>query len=151
MKEGGPLISKEAFSYTLRVAYADTDAQGRVYYGSFFPYLDRARDEFWRSLFSEEETIRIEHAVVTVEMHIRYLGPARFYDLLRIFVEVLKLGNSSLHLGFRVINDKTKEEILQARQVHVQIDPKTEKSTPWSNSFREVVARLVKKDEKQGE
>ncbi len=129
------------------MAYADTDAQGRVYYGRFFPYLDRARDEFWQSLgFSEEETIRIEDTVVTVEMHIRYFRPARFFDLLRIFVEVIKLGNSSLHLRFRIINDKTKEEILEATQVHVQIDPETQKSTPWSDRFREIVSQRVKNE-----
>jgi acyl-CoA thioesterase FadM len=79
-------------------------------------------------------------------MHIRYFEPARFFDLLRIFVEVIKLGNSSLHLRFRIINDKTKKEILEATQVHVQIDPKTQKSTPWSDRFREVVSRWVKNE-----
>jgi len=139
------LIPTEPFSYCLRVAYADTDAQGRVYYGRFFPFLDRARDEFWRSLgFSEEETIRIEHETVMVEMQVRYFNPARFYDLLRIFVEVARLGNSSVHLRFKIINDKTGQEILQATQVHVQIDPKTEKSIPWSDLFREVVIKKFK-------
>lgn len=79
-------------------------------------------------------------------MQIQYFGPARFLDLLRIFVEVTKLGNSSLHLRFRIINDKTREEVLEATQVHVQIDHETQKSKPWSDKFREVITKLMKNE-----
>ena len=38
------------FSYSTRVGFDETDAQGIVYYGRYMPYFDRARVEYLRDL-----------------------------------------------------------------------------------------------------
>jgi len=38
------------FSSLTRVGFSDTDAQGIVYYGRYFPYFDVARVEYFRHL-----------------------------------------------------------------------------------------------------
>jgi len=78
---------------------------------------------------------------LTVIVHVEadYLGPAAFYDLLRISVATARLGRSSLHLDYRVINAGNDQEIFTARMVMVQVDLATETSRPWSTAFREAL------------
>jgi acyl-CoA thioesterase FadM len=76
-----------------------------------------------------------------VHVEADYLGPGAFYDLLRISVATTRLGRSSLHLDYRVINEGNGQEICTARMVMVQVDLATETSRPWSMAFREALIK----------
>jgi hypothetical protein len=69
------------------------------------------------------------------------LSSPAFYDLLRIAVAPAQLGRSSLHLDYRVVNERNGQEIFTARMVMVQVDLATETSRPWSTAFREALSR----------
>ena len=78
---------KPPFKYSAiaRVWFSDTDAQGVVYYGRYLPYFDHARTEYHRHLGGSGPWIDGRDFVMrasTVEYH----APARFDDLLEIFV-----------------------------------------------------------------
>ena len=81
-------------AYT-RVGFSDTDAQGVVYYGRYMPYFDLARTEYHRHL--GHFAIRGEFAMraMTVEYH----APARFDDLLEVFVRVERIGTTSVAIS----------------------------------------------------
>ena len=101
------MATPEGFWYHTRVQFDHTDAQGRVFYAHYFRLLDQARCAYWEALgFSEDDVRQIEHDTVIVHVEADYLGPAAFYDLLRISVATARLGRSSLHLDYRVINDQ---------------------------------------------
>lgn len=130
------------FSFPVRVHYDDTDSQGRVFYASYFPLIDQARCAFWEDIgLTEDDTRRIEHETVIVHVEADYLGPAEFYDLLRVYVAVEKLGRSSLHLRYQVVQTRTDQEIFTARMVMVQADLVAERSVPWDATFRAAVIR----------
>jgi len=76
---------------------------------------------------------------VIVHAEADYLGPAAFYDLLRIAVTTTRLGRSSLHLEYRVVNERSSQEILTARMIMVQVDLTTATSRPWNPAFREAI------------
>ena len=82
------------FSSLTRVGFSDTDAQGIVYYGRYLPYFDAARVEYHRHLkmryedFSGELVMR----ATTIEYH----APARFDDLIEVFVRVQRIGRTSM-------------------------------------------------------
>src|SRR3954470_17370534 len=85
-----------------RGGFSDTDAQGVVYSGRYMPYFDLARTEFHRHL-GPIEVGEAEFAMraSTVEYH----APARFDDLLEVFVRVERIGRSSVmydHAAYRV-------------------------------------------------
>ena len=128
------------FWYHVRVQFDHTDAQGRVFYASYFRLLDQARCAYWEALGFTEDTVRqLENDTVIVHVEADYLGPAAFYDLLRIAVTTTRLGRSSLHLEYRVVNEHSGQEILTARTVMVQVDLATATSRPWSPAFREAI------------
>jgi acyl-CoA thioester hydrolase len=81
------------YSALARVWFSDTDAQGVVYYGRYLPYFDHARTEYHRHLgrlFLEGAEFVMRAS--TVEYH----APARFDDLLEVFVRVGRLGGTSV-------------------------------------------------------
>ena len=136
------MTDAEGFWYRTRVQFDHTDAQGRVFYARYFRLLDQARCAYWEALgFTEDDVRQIENDTVIVHLEADYLGPAAFYDPLRIAVATVQLGRSSLHLDYRVVNERSGQEIFIARMVLVQVDLATEVSHPWSTAFREALIR----------
>jgi len=135
-------VVAEEFWYHVRVQFDHTDAQGRVFYARYFYLLDQARCAYWERLgFAEDAVRQIEQDTVIVHVEADYLGPAAFYDLLRITVAATRLGRSSLHLGYRVVNARSGQAIFAARMVMVHVDLATATSRPWSMAFREAILR----------
>ena len=127
-------------AYT-RVAFSDTDAQGIVYYGRYLPYFDVARTEFHRHLgrlaMAGEFVVRVSH--------IEYLAPARFDDLLEVFVRVERVGTTSVtydYAAYRVDEDNDGCDLMMAsaRQVLVLVDKSTRRPIPVPDGFRRQVA-----------
>jgi acyl-CoA thioester hydrolase len=136
------VTAAEPFWFHVRVQFDHTDAQGRVFYAHYFPLIDQARCAFWEGIgLSEDDTRHIEHETVIVHVEADYFGPAEFYDLLRIYVTAEELGRSSLRLAYRVINERTDQEIFTARMTMVLVDLASERSRPWSAAFRNAIIR----------
>ena len=93
------------YSALTRVWFSDTDAQGVVYYGRYLPYFDHARTEYHRHVAG----LRVEGAEFVMRaLEVGYVAPARFDDLLELFVRVQRIGNSSVTYecaAFRVPDD----------------------------------------------
>ncbi len=91
-------------AYT-RVGFSETDAQGVVYYGRYMPYFDLARTEYHRHLGRVAlGAIDFAMRATTVEYH----APARFDDLLEVFVRVARIGTTSItydHAAYRIDDD----------------------------------------------
>jgi len=128
-------------AYT-RVGFSDTDAQGVVYYGRYMPYFDLARTEYHRHLGAID--IRGEFAMraSTVEYH----APARFDDLLEVFVRVDRIGTTSVtydHAAYRLDehDDDGDDDVLMAtaKQTIVLIDLSTRRPVAVPALFRERV------------
>jgi YbgC/YbaW family acyl-CoA thioester hydrolase len=122
----------------MRVGFDETDAQGVVYYGRYMPYFDRARVEYWRHL-------GVLHApaartLVMRANRVEYHAPARFDDLLEVFLRVEHIGTSSMTFDMAAYGaDGTL--LCTARQTLVQIDPATRRPVAVPESVREVIAR----------
>jgi acyl-CoA thioester hydrolase len=88
---------KPPFKYAsfTRVGFSDTDAQGIVYYGRYLPYFDSARVEYHRHLdMLPGERPEVEFVVRASA--IEYLAPARFDDLIEVFIRVSQIGRTSI-------------------------------------------------------
>jgi len=130
-------------AYT-RVGFSETDAQGVVYYGRYLPYFDLARTEYHRhlgrlSLAGHDFVMR----AATVEYH----APARFDDLLEVFVRVERIGRTSVtfdHAAYRVGGEDGDggEDALMvtAKQTLVLIDLEDRAPAPVPDSYRSLIA-----------
>jgi acyl-CoA thioester hydrolase len=69
----------------IRVRYAETDQMGVVYHSNFFPYFESARAESIRQLgFTYADMERMGVIMPVIDVHCRYLQPARYDDLLTV-------------------------------------------------------------------
>lgn len=91
--------------FPIRVYYAETDAGGVVYHGSYLNYLERARTEMLRDNgFDYAGTTAVTgQAFVAVEAHLQYRAPARLDDSLVIETTVTHLGGASVKLRQNVL------------------------------------------------
>jgi acyl-CoA thioester hydrolase len=126
-------------AYT-RVAFSDTDAQGVVYYGRYLPYFDLARTEYHRQL-GPLEANRTEF--VMRASNVEYFAPARFDDLLEVFVRISAIGRTSVTYDYAAYRlDAGDEDALMvtAKQVLVLIDHTDRTTRPVPDRFRQAVS-----------
>jgi acyl-CoA thioester hydrolase len=127
----------------LRVGFSETDAQGVVYYGRYMPYFDLARTEFHRHLGRANlgpNDFAMRASIV------EYHAPARFDDLLEVFVRVERIGTTSItydHAAYRLNDDDsdTNGDVLMAtaKQTLVLIDLVGRRPVPVPDAFREQI------------
>jgi acyl-CoA thioester hydrolase len=133
---------KPPFKYSAltRVGFSDTDAQGIVYYGRYLPYFDLARVEYHRhlGLLKVDE----QHELVMRASTVEYFAPARFDDLLEVFVRLARIGTTSATYecaAYRVADDAL---MVTARQALVLVDLDERHARPISDAFRAAIQRF---------
>jgi acyl-CoA thioester hydrolase len=131
---------KPPFKYSAltRVGFSDTDAQGIVYYGRYLPYFDQARVEYARHL-EMLATGPAEHEFVMRANAIEYHAPARFDDLIEVFIRVSRIGRTSVTYecaAYRVDDDVL---MVTAQQTLVLVDLDERRACPIPDSFRETI------------
>ena len=137
---GGHVTKRKApFKYSAftRVGFSDTDAQGIVYYGRYLPYFDLARVEYHRHLGMMR--VDTEHEFVMRASDIEYLAPARFDDLLEVFIRVSRIGRTSVTYEMAAYLVETDELLVTAHQTLVLVDLDARKAAPVPDVLREKV------------
>jgi len=133
---------KPPFKYAAlaRVAFSDTDAQGVVYYGRYMPYFDLARNEYHRHL-GRVRLGNVDFAMRAIS--VEYVAPARFDDLLEIFVRVERIGTTSMtydHAAYRIDDDGSDTLMVTAKTTAVCISLDERRAVPVPQEIRDRVA-----------
>ena len=131
------------FGYAVytRVAFSDTDAQGVVYYGRYLPYFDLARTEYHRNLENIDGAARSEFVMRASD--VEYHAPARFDDLLEVFVRISRIGRTSTtydYAAYRLESEEHDTLMVTATQTVVLIDHDDRRTLPVPDAFRASVA-----------
>ncbi len=131
---------KPPFKYSAldRVGFSDTDAQGIVYYGRYLPYFDLARVEYHRHLGMAYAGPR-EREFVMRACTIDYLAPARFDDLVEVFVRVSRIGRTSVTYECAAYRVEDDVHMVTAHQTLVLVELATHTASPVPESFRETI------------
>ena len=126
------------YSALTRVGFSDTDAQGIVYYGRYLPYFDLARVEYHRHLGMEYQGPR-EREFVMRACTIEYFAPARFDDLIEVFVRVSRIGRTSVTYECAAFREEDDVHMVTAHQTLVLVELATHTASPVPESFRETI------------
>ena len=90
-------------STSLRVRYAETDAQGVVYHANHLVYFEVARGAFMREAGVDYNALEASgHFIVVAEANVRYLGAARYDDELTVTARVKELRNRSMTFEYEL-------------------------------------------------
>ena len=124
------------YSALARVWFSDTDAQGVVYYGRYLPYFDHARTEYHRHL----GRLGIDGAEFVMRAStVEYHAPARFDDLLEIFVRVSRIGRTSVTYECAACRLSDDALMVTGQQTLVLIEVGSRRPTPVPDDLRAAV------------
>lgn len=119
------------FHTTIRVRYAETDAQKVVYYANYLTYMEVARWDYLRSLELPFEFLRdFWQRHFTVEVHCSYQAPARFNDVVEVHGRVSRIGHSSFDFEYRFVKQDTGQLLATGKTIHVLLDSDGEGGRP---------------------
>jgi acyl-CoA thioester hydrolase len=101
----------------VRVRYAETDQMGVVYHSNYFPYFESARVEAIRQVgFTYADMEKMGVIMPVVDVHCRYLRPARYDDLLTIKTMLKELPvHHKIEFHHEVYNEK--DELLAVARI----------------------------------
>jgi acyl-CoA thioester hydrolase len=130
---------KPPFKYSAlaRVWFSDTDAQGIVYYGRYLPYFDHARVEYHRHLGMSVARLAGGTEFVMRASTVEYHAPARFDDLLEIFVRLARVGRTSVTYDCAAYRMEDDLLMVTATQTLVLVDLEQRRSHPIPDSYVE--------------
>jgi acyl-CoA thioester hydrolase len=137
---GRPTDRKPPFKYSslTRVGFSDTDAQGIVYYGRYLPYFDSARVEYHRHLEMLDDRPRDQEFVMRANT-IEYHAPARFDDLIEVFIRVSRIGRTSVTYEFAAYLVENDVLNVTAQQTLVLVDLDERRAYPIPDSYRDQI------------
>ena len=137
---------KPPFKYSAltRVGFSDTDAQGIVYYGRYLPYFDTARVEYLRHLGRLRGDG--EYEFVMRASALEYFAPARFDDLLEVFVRVSRLGRTSATFEGAAYRMEDDALMVKATQTLVLVDLDERRAAPIPEAHREPIRAFEGED-----
>ncbi len=123
------------FSSYTRVGFSDTDAQGIVYYGRYLPYFDYARVEYLRHLGLLDHELGGPEFVMRA-CEVVYEAPARFDDLLEVFVRTRRIGRTSVSSEYCAVRREDDLLMCTAEQTLVLVDPAERRAVPIPRDYR---------------
>lgn len=124
----------------LRVRYAETDAQGVVYYANYFVWFEVARIHYLRACGEDYQAWEAQGLGINiVEAACRYHAPARFDDPLVVRAWVSHVGNSSFRFEYQVLHEERGDLLAEGHTVQVFVDLRAGRSVPLPPRLRQVL------------
>lgn len=91
-----------------RVRYSETDQMGYVYYGNYAQYFEVGRVEWLRNLGFSYKTMEDEGIMLPViNLHVKFLKPAKYDDLLTLKTSLLKKPGVRIHFSYDLFNEQS--------------------------------------------
>lgn len=132
-----------AMIHSIRVRWAEVDRQDVVFNGHYFLYFDVAITEYWRAIGLDypDAYLSAQGAdLYAVKATAEFRGSARFDDVIDVGCRVGRIGRSSVQFVLAIWRGQ--EHLTSGEIVYVNTDLSTRASKPWSEAFREKVARF---------
>jgi acyl-CoA thioester hydrolase len=134
-----------AFSHDLRVRYHECDAQGHVFNANYFAFFDIAITELWRVALDGGYSAMVDgHGVdmVVAEATARFIGSARFDEVISIDAELTRLGTTSTTTAFTVRREG--ETLVEGELRHVFVDVATMRKAELPEALREALTPYLR-------
>lgn len=128
------------FKASVDIRFADTDANGHVFFANYFTYFEIAFYRYLESIgCSFEWFMENGMNLYYVEATTQYKAALTYGDPLQVGVEVTQLGNTSFTIEFRAV--VAPDELLAAtgKIVAAVVDNKSEKPVPVPDPFKAAV------------
>src|SRR5262245_14008237 len=126
----------------VRVRYAETDQMGFVYHSNFFHYFEVSRVEFIRQLgLSYADMEKMGVIMPVVDVHVKYLRPALYDDLLTIKTTLREIpAHHKIEFHHEVYNEK-KELLCVGKIILYFLEKDSRKRTTMPEALKKTIER----------
>ena len=122
----------------IRVRFAETDQMNVVYYGNYAQYFEVGRVESIRQLGVVYKDIEASGVVMpVVEMHVRYLRPATYDDLLTVKTTIRELPENYRVEFFQDVYNEQGKLLAAGRVVLYFLEAQTKRKTNIPPALKE--------------
>ncbi len=130
------------FMTTVRVRFADTDAQGIAHNASYLVWYEVARVEYLRAYAGGYQALR-DHGIeaLVLESHCRYVVPAVFDDLLHVHTRCVGLRGARFRYEYAIVRDDG-TLMADGYTAHACVDSATLKPTRVPDWLRDAISRV---------
>jgi len=130
------------FMTTVRVRFADTDAQGIAHNASYLVWYEVARVEYLRAYAGGYQSLR-DHGIeaLVLESHCRYVVPAVFDDLLHVHTRCVGLRGARFRYEYAIVRDDG-TLMAEGYTAHACVDSATLKPTRVPDWLRDAITRV---------
>ena len=130
------------FMTTVRVRFADTDAQGIAHNASYLVWYEVARVEYLRAYAGGYQALR-DHGIeaLVLESHCRYVVPAVFDDLLHVHTRCVGLRGARFRYEYAIVRDDG-TLMADGYTAHACVDSATLKPTRVPDWLRDAITRI---------
>jgi acyl-CoA thioester hydrolase len=127
---------------TVRVRFADTDAQGIAHNASYLVWYEVARVEYLRAYAGGYQALR-DHGIeaLVLESHCRYVVPAVFDDLLHVHTRCVGLRGARFRYEYAIVRDDC-TLMADGYTAHACVDSATFKPTRVPDWLRDAITRI---------
>jgi acyl-CoA thioester hydrolase len=118
----------------LRVRYSETDQMGPFYNSRALEWFECGRTEWLRATGEPYTQMEARGVLLPlVEAHVRYLGRARYDDLLRVTVTAAMAGRATLRFDVKITHASSGAAVAAGYTVHASVDSagKPMRPPPW--------------------
>lgn len=132
------------FYTEVTVRFAETDAAGIAHHSAFLIWFEAARVAYLAEHAGGYQALRdkgIESPVV--EIHARYLSPARFDEKLRVYARCYDLRGARFRCQYLVERDG--ERLAEGSSLHALVDARTLRPTRMPAWLKEAIREAESK------
>jgi acyl-CoA thioester hydrolase len=130
------------FMTTVRVRFADTDAQGVAHNASYLVWYEVARVEYLREYAGGYQALRDQGIeALVLESHCRYVVPAVFDDLLHVHTRCVGLRGARFRYEYAIVRDDG-TLMADGYTAHACVDSATLRPTRVPDWLRDAIGRV---------
>ena len=130
------------FSTTVRVRFADTDAQGIAHNSAYVVWFEVARVEYLRTYAGGYQSLRDEGIeALVLESNIRYLVPAKFDDVLHVHTRCRDVRGARFRYEYEIERESDGTLLAEGWTAHACVDAATFRPTRIPQWLVEAMAR----------
>ncbi|MEW4467614.1 YbgC/FadM family acyl-CoA thioesterase [Parasphingorhabdus sp. JC815] len=132
--------------FACRIYYEDTDFSGIVYHAAYLKFMERARSDMLHQLGIDQRAAfeAGDGAYAVVDLHIKYIAPARFQDNLVVISTVKKLRKASVEIEQTIMrgDDRITSARVQAAFLTPAGRPRRQPDV-WTKAFAAVMVDAI--------
>jgi len=111
------------FSTTVRVRFADTDAQGIAHNSAYVVWFEVARVEYLRTFAGGYQSLRDEGIeALVLESFCRYLVPAKFDDVLHVHTRCHDIRGARFRYEYAIEREHDRALLAEGWTAHACVD-----------------------------